>query len=382
MSGLELPPEGQPAEIDPYEPSPFIPTPPHPPIPAPAPTPAPPVPAPEPAPLPPVTPEPGDPEAMPDLGMLSLLIVVFGLIALAAALADLFNWLFQKLLGPLWARAGSPRIDPTSLTQQLSNYLGKAETGIDQSIGLSFTKLANLTTRQGRLLVSTERSVYQAVQALARVGGKTSTLERGQASTAAQVAAANRLAARAETKTATEAHRAAQEEDLLRGQVTALTTHITTVIEPELEALRDKIPALEKGATDTWDELTSLGERLGIGALTAAAGVALGRLGGGWVNCESTKTVGSALCASDPDMWRRILKGLIPFLAAGDLCLILKLATEGAQSVPIQGALSLMVDGVDELLHCTKSERPTPLVLPPLALAPLSAAGVPGPASV
>src|SRR5262245_29328316 len=96
-----------------FRPTPGFPPIPEPPIDLPEPVPEPgeeptpaPGPAPKPPPKPPVTPpatppEPTLPEALPDLGILAALIVLFGLIALATALADFLNWLFRRFLGPV-----------------------------------------------------------------------------------------------------------------------------------------------------------------------------------------------------------------------------------------------------------------------------------------
>ena len=140
-------------------------------VPAPKPPIVPPITVPpitEPIPAPPPIPEPpGSPEALPDLGILSGLIVILGLILLVSALTDFFNWLTRFILGPFYKRAGSPQMSTQTLAQPLSNALGKAYFKLDQDIGLSFLKLASLESQVGTAILAADQVAFAAASRIA-----------------------------------------------------------------------------------------------------------------------------------------------------------------------------------------------------------------------
>lgn len=316
---------------------------------------------PAPAPAPPVVvpPEPTSPEALPDLGVLAALIVLLGLIALASALVDFFNWLARRLLGPLFPRSNTKPLDTQTMLQPLSNALGKWEQGIDSNIGLSFQKLAAMTNRVGRAILAAEQAVYHVAARLAGLSHEQA--HQGQRITAAQARAqtAQHAASEAQRQTAVEQHRATQREQALAQQVHGLTHHITHVLEPELEGLRHKIPALEKGVGTAWDEIRKHEEALSIAGVTAATAVALGRLGGDWIRCESNRLLGRANCGSNSDLWRRLLADALPALVATDLCGIAEGVTSLAET--LTPALIGFVDAEFALVGCHGADKPGPL---------------------
>lgn len=310
------PPPSEPSITAPLRPS-FPPPvkPPAPPIGVPVPVP-PPEPAPVPAPVPVLPPDPGNPEAVPDLGILALLIVVLGLIALAAALVDLFKWLFRFMLGPLASRSRSQSLTTARLQQAVSNYLGNAYTGVDAHVGISFAKLGAMVGRTGGAILATERRVYTVVTHLSRLERGQTALKLDNTTTNARVQSAQHTAVHAETRAATEATRAQTQEQVLTARLLALETHVTKLLEPELERLRAQIPHLEKGQTIAFDRLQKHEEALGIGPLTAATAVALGRLGADWASCETSRSAGEALCGAGAQNVKNFLNLL---LAAGIL---------------------------------------------------------------
>jgi hypothetical protein len=304
-----MPDIGIPIEGDHGLNAPYIPTPPHPPIGLPAPpvTPSPePGPAPEPAPAP--EPEPTLGQAMPDLGNIAWLLVLLGLIAVAVALVDFFNWLFRSMLGPLWPRSGSKTVTAPKLTQALSNSLGQHFDGLDGELGQSFQKLAQLTTGLGGAILAGEKVSYQIAVKLARVQGHAVRTDATAASARQQAKAAQATATEARQSAITAAATAAAANQTLQGRLDDLTHHVTRVLEPELEHLRHKIPELEKGAIVTWDEIKKHDLLLGAGAMTAAVAAGLGHLGGSWIRCENNQDLGKKLCGTDPGLLGKVSK--------------------------------------------------------------------------
>jgi hypothetical protein len=222
----------------PVTPRPFRPTFPGPPddgdvITLPDPTPAPePQPGPTPAP-PPVIPEPPSaptsPGALPDLGWLAALIVIFGLIALAKALVDFFNWLFRRMLGPLYPKSNRTPLTTKALLQPLSNHLGSWEQGIDAHLGLSFQKLASIETRLGRAIVAAAQTGYQVAVRVGRLDHHSRVQDHVAHAQGQRIASAQHTARHAVTQAETERKRSVAGEHSIQMQVNALTHHVTHV---------------------------------------------------------------------------------------------------------------------------------------------------------
>jgi hypothetical protein len=266
------------------------------------------LPAPLVPPQPPVAPapEPTLPETLGDPWKISMLIIVLGLIALFAALLDAFWKLIRWGFGPLLPR--SRRNPPPAETwlQWLSNSLGTAFQGIDPDVGQSFHKSANLLNHLGDELLRGAQVSHQTAAQVKGVRGRQATQTATEHATAQQTRrVAHEQTALQHAQTARDA-RSRQAEQTTQGQIDGLTHHVTHVLEPELEALRDRIPNLEHGATVAWDEIKKHEELLGLGALTAATATALGRLGAGWTRCENNKSLGDAMCGADSNLARRL----------------------------------------------------------------------------
>lgn len=360
----------------------YIPTPPHPPVPEPPVVPGPPAPEPPapPAPLP--VPEPDLGEGLPDSGLLALLLVALGLAALAKALSDFFNWLTRKTLGRLWRSAGSPTLTPEDVAQPLTNAVGQQLAGVDAQLGVSFTKLAQLVTQAGSWIKTEAQLVWTLANRQAGVEGavsaataRTNALSHSTAAAAATASAAATAAASAKTAAATA-------EQGLQGEIHALTTHITTVIEPELDQLRHAIPELHKGVATVWDEVTKHSEALGIAGLTAGVLTALGRVGAGWIECDSTSAVGTAICGTPANIWRKLLHGALDILGIAELCTMVGLIAEAGRNPVILDALGAFSSGVEDLAKCTGATMHGPLVAYHAALAPPAAWAALAPASV
>lgn len=371
LPGTPTPPVGTPITPQPIEPVPLAPSPPV-------------TPPTEPIsePLAPVEPEPGVPQTLPELGKLALLILILAFIALAKAFTDFLNWLFQRVLGPLFPKTSGTPLDPTEVTQSLSNALGATAQSIDGEIGASFSKMAQTTNRVGSTIVAVASSVYTVAAGLARLEASSGEAGKAAATASASAAQAQLTATHAAAAAAVTAKALPHAIEAVQTQNREAITHITHVIEPELDALRSRIHELEKGATSSWDLLTQHGEALGIDAMTATAGIALAKLGGSWIECEAAKMLGKAACSSGAGTIKNLLEGLLDIGALFELCELTKLLETAADASPVQDLLHELIGGIDDLIKCRQLTLKTPLkqtayvaLAPPTAWAELSPVG-------
>lgn len=339
-----------------------------------------PTPAPVPVPVP--VPEPGGTSGtlggLPDLGWLGLLLAVLGLIALAAALTEFFNWLFKTILGPLPGGRQVNALTSKVLTQPLSNALGKAYQGVDGQIGLSFTTLGDLTNQVGQAIAAAEEVIYISAVKLAALAGSTTGVHEKADNALSRAKLAQRAAEVVTQQSLIEKHRAEQAEQQLETHVDVLQHNITHLLEPELDGLRHRIGELERGATTTWDEILKHEELLGASALTAATAFALRRLGADWIQCETNKRIGSAFCGTPGNWLARLLKGALPLLAFSDLCAVLKGASALLNTDAVRGSISLGADGIADLMHCAGAEGADPLNTVYYTPGPITVWGSPG----
>lgn len=250
---------------------------------------------------------PGAPEALPDIVNLGMLVLILALIALASALNDFLNWLFGFVLRPF--TRGRAVTQPTTFqfTQKLSNVLGTAYSKIDADIGFSFFKLAGLTARFSSAIVAGEQAAYTAATRIAALSGATRSHSLTAGNALQQAQQARQAAAQAQAATLAAQAGAQERAKSIDARLAALETHVTTLIEPELNGLRHLIPELEHGVTTALDGIKQHGEALGIAGVTAATAVALSRLGAGWVSCEANKVLGEAACRSGPQNMQNLL---------------------------------------------------------------------------
>jgi hypothetical protein len=304
-------------------------------------------------------------------GLVELLVLLL-LIALAGALkslADFFNWLFRKFLGPLYGRAGSPSVDPSTLGQGLTSTFGDTFAGLDPTIGSAFHQLGADLARLGQTL-------YGGTVALRTLARRLVGLEHRVAAGHTQQQAQQQHAQQQDKRQQTQGQHISQlqrtldqEKNDVEQQMQAVITHITKVLEPELEQQRKQIGTLKKGHVSIWGELEKQGEQLGLEGLTAGVATALGVLGASWTRCENTRTVGEALCGSNSTALKDLLEGLLDIGLLLNLCYITELLVSTAESGVVQDLFAGFADGLEALLACRGI---TPYTPPSVAAADLS----------
>lgn len=338
-------------------------------------------PAPEPPAAPPVEPPPGigpvalspaEPEALPGIDWLALLLFIIGFILAAVAFTDFLNWLLRKLASLIPGNRKAPQLDTTSVTQKLSNSLGQAQAKLDNTMGVSFTKLGTLYIRAARAMVQQAQVSQIMARHIARLEGHATLQDHNARVTAHQGALTRTALQHTETRLASVAAETATRERAQEAQIIALTEHLTRVIEPELARLRSRIPPLEKRSTTAWDLLQQHDELLGIGAMTATVGVAMRYLGAEWTQCENNQNVGKAICATNPNTLEKLLKGSLDLLGIIEVCSIVRILAAAGRNDLITGALGVFSSGIEDLLKCTGATLAPPLNTPQARLAPSS----------
>jgi len=219
--------------------------------------------------------------------------------------------------------------------QWMSDEFAAAYSGLMGKADQSFHRLARIVEWVGREI----RGNATALQILAQVllgstlGGALKSLidrlERRTHAIQAQVHSLNRQIGR----TATKASQAAALNDARaqRAKVAANTKaiddirgHTVPAAVPgavpvpgihtgELPNLRAKVKELTDGLTNAWKQIRAHSHLLGVGALTTAVAIALGRLDASWTRCRNWKRIGREVCAANPND----ITGLLSLFAAG-----------------------------------------------------------------
>lgn len=79
----------------------------------------------------------------------------------------------------------------------------------------------------------------------------------------------------------------------------------------DIPGLRERVKAVEDGATRTWKWITSHGKSVAAGAFAGAVAFALGKLGASWIRCRNWRSIGQRVCATDPLAVEDWLAGLL-----------------------------------------------------------------------
>ena len=255
-----------------------------------------------------------------DAATLALFLIILGLIAAAAYVANIANDFKRFMFGRLPKRVQPPDITPVQATQIISGRLGQAYTGIDAQIATGLAEIEQTASGIGNALVQAERRIHRLAQALATSAGLAATQAGNVSHAQATAHTASQSAAQASAAAAAETARAKHAEAHLQQQVTAEPSYVHRLLEPELDALRHRVHTLERGAASTWDEIEKHEELFGAAAVTAAVGFGLNRLGGGWIRCEANQLLGKAACEAGPDA----ASNLLSLLVAGGVLLNLR----------------------------------------------------------
>jgi hypothetical protein len=295
-----------------------------------------------------------DTGALPGLDKLALIILVLGLVLLADAITSFLNWMLRTV----WPGGGgrAKQLQPVAATKALGTYLGTFAAKFDPEVGTNFTQMATTAGLLSRTLVGLATRLYHVAetvsllqsQASAGVDATNALRHRLQAQGAAQVQTVKELQSQIDREQAI--------EQATERRLHTLERHVTTVLEPELERLRKRIPDLEKGQATTTERVSQHDTMLGLDAMVATVATAMGKLGTTWTRCDTNRQLGENACRDESGLLKALLANALPILAAGDLC-GMAAVLEGTLKL-LQPAMLSFVSVENALIGCRGNDAP------------------------
>jgi hypothetical protein len=312
-----------------------------------------------------------DTGALPGLDKLAMIILVLGLVLLANAITSFLNWMLRAA----WPGGGSRarQLQPDATTKALGSYLGTFAQGFDPEVGTSFTQMATTAGLMSRAFVALATRLYHVSevvsvlqsQASANVDATNALRHKVQVQDAAQVQTVKELQAQIDKEDAAERR--------TERQLHALERYVTTVLEPELERLRDRLPDLEKGQATTTKRVEQHDTMLGLDAMVGTVALAMAKLGTTYTRCDTNRDIGERICQEGGQGLRNLLRGLMPLLGIAELCALVSAVSAVGNSSLVQDGLGLFTEGIEGLLSCTGATIAPPLPIATPALPPLTA---------
>lgn len=151
-------------------------------------------------------------------------------------------------------------------------------------------------------------------------------------------------------------------------KVKALEHEVGTVVEPDIQALKDRATTLEDQAIRVYKDAAGVWHAVSTDALAAAVALALPALGLQWARCGNVGGAGRALCGLGSDLVSALLGDALTAFAVTDTCDFVA----GAQDVAnaLEPALLAFVDAELALVGCHGADAAADLALPALILPP------------
>jgi hypothetical protein len=256
------------------------------------------------------------------------------------------------------------------IEQKLSNYLGGLESHIDVSMGGYIHALA---TGVGQLasgeaeagwaawliakVVHATRVAVDALPATGTVTGKITKVYKITKTYPRYVTNVYKIAAHAAP-------------GALVGTVRAIAGTLDDVVTWDIPRLWKRTRAIENSLDRVWHRIRAE-KKIVVGtAFAGAVAVALGRMGLGWLRCNSFKNLGKRIGCRGFGLLETLLAATIEVLLIADVCQITKLMIRVAESRPVREALSGIIAATDELLLCQGVERAPDMEFHAVALPP------------
>jgi hypothetical protein len=300
------------------------------------------------------------PGTVPDFAVLAALIIAYGLAAMAAAMAEFFNWLIFTFMPPAVRRKMKP-VPTQAITKAITSALGNYESAFDSDIGNNFHKFATVLNRLGAALVAVAQTEVRIAHRIHRIDVRQTHDEHALHHVAGRVETQARQIRHQGARVTTEHHRATKVETGLAKRIRRETHYRHTVIEPEVKRLTARQRQLQKGQVTDTHRISKLEKMLGLAGITALVSTGLHRLGTDYIRCDANKELGRANCGVGRDFWRKILGDALDALVIADLCELMKGMTYAAQA--FEPVLEKFVDVEQALLHCSLADYPPPLAL-------------------
>lgn len=309
--------------------------------------------------------------ALPDLLLIALLLFCLGAVAAIKGIVDFLNWTIGKVLGAVTFGLAGQLLDVSGVLQPLSNALGSVESSIDSFMGQCFHNLATSVEWIGREIASAALLDASMAEEIARLAAHSVAQEVTNVT--------NSLTRTVVQQTVTDVHTVTRVADAgltatvgtLTGRLGAVEGEIAHVLDPSIEALRERANEIERGFQRAWELLRQHEEALGLGAVTAATAIAIEELGMSWARCGGVGAVGKALCGLGPKLLEDLLSGALDLAVLFDLCALTELLVETAESGPVQDAFKLLTGGIEALVKCRGIEVYSPAKVAAPSLSPV-----------
>jgi hypothetical protein len=147
----------------------------------------------------------------------------------------------------------------------------------------------------------------------------------------------------------------------IHSRVTALDHAIDVTIPKDVAGLRVRTKTIEGELSKVWDAIRTSQGRFAAVAFAGAVALALDRIGLRWLKCSGLKSLGNRMACGGWRILDDLLAGIIDVLVIADLCQLTKLLISVTESSEVQGVLSGIIGGIDELLLCQGVARPPAL---------------------
>lgn len=296
--------------------------------------------------------------------------------AVALAFCLLATYIARALFGtlkgavgwiPFLGRVSSQPI--TSVEQKIVSFLSGAAQSADAKMGAAFHELARVidwlgeeiarhanllatlaTLIVGQSFVGTIHLAINAVRALVRGVGHTASVAIHRIETLEK-----RLARQAVA-------------DVLP-RVGRLEREIGHAVEWDIPALRRRSVTIERSLDRLWQRIRRLDKVIVDTAFVGAVAVALGRMGLGWLRCNSVRNIGKRLgCGGFGALEGLLFEAGVAVLAT-DICDVAGVTAEAA--MVLRPVLMELVDVENALVGCHGATRPPALRLSALSLPPV-----------
>jgi len=307
-------------------------------------------------------------ELLPVLAKLCGLVAVLGIIFAVRGLVTGIFWIVKKFVQGVTFGLLDSVPGQHAAEQAITSALGSAITGIESSIGYSWHQTARLVDHIGRELYGLAEFSWIAIAALL-------TLMQPDQWRKLWDFLTHRTGATLDYTKAMHVHHGrtarvtrAQAIPQTVPRLGRLERQIDTVLEPDIQTLRERSRAVTEEMARVWHRVRALDKVIGAGVLTGVVSLALARLGGSWIRCANWRTLGRRVCGIPLGLLDELLASAFLAFAVTDICDFAIGAQAVAQElVPL---FTTLVDVENALVGCHGATAPPALTVAAVAVPP------------
>lgn len=288
--------------------------------------------------------------------------LVIGVIAAVSAFTVMLVWVIDHTVGGLPFGIGNLFSSAAhGIEQKITSALGGWASSVDAKIGAAQHELARVIDWLGHEINSHANLIATLAQLVlgstvgAFYANMIRTLFHRSTVQAAQIETLTR------TLTVTDARSAHAHGEVVLPRIKGLERGFADVIEHDIAGLRSRARTTENSLSRLWHRIKGLDKIIVTTAFVGAVSVALARMGLGALRCSSLRNVLNKVGCGGWKLLEELLAGVIDVLVIADLCQLTKTLIQVAESREVQGVLSGVIGGIDELLLCQGVTRPVAL---------------------